>query len=78
MTATRLTSAGAGADFDAGKRRVARAVTQAASLFFPDYFVCGQVEGGGARMPECDPRARSDVHSSSRLVEAWPGSASPS
>ena len=79
MAGMSLTAAGAGADFDVGKRRIGRAATAAEPRFFPDYFVCGQVESdGSARMTEGDPPARSEIHSSSRLVEAWPGSASPS
>ena len=79
MAGTSLTSAGAGADLDAGKHRVEQAETAAETLFFPDYFVCGQVEGdGGARMTDGDPRARSGIWSNSLLVEAWPGRASPS
>jgi phosphoribosylaminoimidazole (AIR) synthetase len=78
MARASRTFAGAGADLDAGKRRVELAVKGAAPLFFPDYFVCGQVEGNGsARMTDGDPRARSSIQSNS-LVEAWPGSASPS
>jgi hypothetical protein len=79
MAGTSLTSAGAGADLDAGKRRVGQAVVGVEPPFFPDYFVCGQVEGdGGARMSDSDPPARFGVQSNSHLVEAWPGSASPS
>jgi hypothetical protein len=79
MAGTSLTSVGAGADLDAGRRRVELAVNGAESLFFPDYFICGQVEGdGGARMTNGDPAARSSIRSNSHLVEAWPGSASPS
>ena len=78
MAGTSLTSAGAGADLDAGRCRVEPAAKGAEPLFFPDYFVCGQVEGNGsARMTDGDPRARSSIQSNS-LVEAWPGSASPS
>ena len=76
---TSLTSAGAGADLDAGKRRVEQALKGTEPLIFPDYFICGQVEGdGGARMTNGDPPARSGIRSNSHLVEAWPGSASPS
>jgi hypothetical protein len=79
MAGTSLTSAGAGADLDAGKHRVAQAEKGSEPLFFPDYFVCGQVEGdGGARMSDGDPPARFGIQSNSHLVEAWPGSASPS
>jgi phosphoribosylaminoimidazole (AIR) synthetase len=48
MAGTSLTSTGAGADLDAGRRRVELAVKGAEPLFFPDYFVCGQVEGAMA------------------------------
>jgi hypothetical protein len=76
---TSLTSAGAGADLDAGKRRVEQALKGTEPLIFPDYFICGQVEGdGGVRMTNGDPPARSGIRSNSHLVEAWPGSASPS
>lgn len=76
---TSLTSAGAGADLDAGKRRVEQALKGTEPPIFPDYFICGQVEGdGGARMTNGDPPARSGIRSNSHLVEAWPGSASPS
>jgi phosphoribosylaminoimidazole (AIR) synthetase len=79
MAGTSLTFAGAGADLDACKRGVEQAVKGAEPLFFPDYFVCGQVAGdGGAGMTDGDPRARSGIHSNSHLVKAWPGSASPS
>jgi hypothetical protein len=78
MAGTSLTSAGAGADLDAGKHRVAQAEKGSEPLFFPDYFVCGQVEGdGGARITDGDPLARSGIRSNSHLVEAWPGLASP-
>jgi hypothetical protein len=78
MAGTSLTSAGAGADLDAGRRRVELAAKGAEPLFFPGYFVCGQVEGdGGARMTDSDPAARSGIQSHSHLVEAWPGRASP-
>jgi hypothetical protein len=79
MAGTSRTFAGAGADLHAGKRGVEPAVKGTDPLFFPRYFVCGQVEGdGGARMTDGDPLARSAIHANSHLVEAWPGSASPS
>jgi hypothetical protein len=79
MAGTSLTFAGAVADLDAGKRGVEQSVKGAEPPFFPDYFVCGQVEGdGGARMTDGDPLACSGIHSNSHLVEAWLGSASPS
>jgi hypothetical protein len=79
MAGTSLIFAGAVTDLDAGKRGVEQSVKGAEPPFFPDYFVCGQVEGdGGARMTDGDPLARSSIHSNSHLVEAWPGSASPS
>jgi hypothetical protein len=79
MAGTSLTSAGAGGDLDAGERGVDQAMQATEPLFFPDYFVCGQVAGdGGAGMTDGDPRARSVVHSDSHLVQAWPGRASPS
>jgi len=78
MAGTSLTSAGAGADPDAGKHRVEPAKKGAEQLFFPDYFLCGQIEGdGGARMTDGDPLARPGIRSNSHLVEAWPGRASP-
>ena len=78
MAGTSLTSAGAGADPDAGKHRVTQAEKGAEPLFFPDYFIRGQVEGDGcARMTDGDPLARSGIRSNSHLVEAWPGLASP-
>ena len=78
MAGTTLTSAGAGAGLDAG-RCVEPAAKGADPLFFPDYFVCGQVgSDGGARITDGDPPARSSIHSNSHLVEAWPGRASPS
>ena len=79
MAGTSLTSAGAGADLDAREHRAELAAKGAEPLFFPDFFVCGQVErDGGARMTDGDPLARSGIRSNNHLVEAWPGLASPS
>jgi hypothetical protein len=79
MAGESLTSAGAGGDLDTGKRRVEQALKGTEPLFFPDYFICGQVQGdGGAGMTDGDPLACSGIHSNGHLVEAWPGSASPS
>ena len=79
MAGTSLTSSGAGADLDAGERRVDQAKPATEPLFSPVCFVCGQVAGdGGAGMTDGDPRARSAIHSDSHLVQAWPGRASPS
>jgi hypothetical protein len=79
MAGTSLTSAGAGADLDAGRCRVEPAAKAAEPLFFPDYFVCGQTGGDdGARMTDGGPPARCGIRSNSHLVEAWPGRASPS
>jgi hypothetical protein len=78
MAGESRTFAEASADLDAGKRGVEQAVKGAEPLFFPDYFIFGQVEDDGARMTHGDPLARSGIHSDSHLVEAWPGSASPS
>jgi hypothetical protein len=80
MAGTSLTSAGAGADLDAGERRVDHAMQATEPLFFRDYSVDGgQVAGdGGAGMTDGDPRARSAIHSDSHVVQAWPGRAVPS
>jgi hypothetical protein len=77
MAGASRTFAGAGADLDAGKRGAEQAVKGAEPLFFPDYFIRGQVEDDGARMTDGNPLARSGIHSDSHLVDAWPGSASP-
>jgi len=79
MAGTSLTSARAGADLDAGERRVDQAMPATEPLFSPVCFVCGQVAGdSGAGMTDGDSLARSAIHSDSHLVQAWPGRASPS